>query len=120
MRVENGSLNNVIARKERLLQEVLERARTAETSLKELQQTRKSLEQSTKKQVQEMTQQMNDAIVEKTKAERECVSLRDGVKSLRDVWAREVKALKEEMRRKEEEDKEEMEEAVHLIYFCIY
>ncbi|XAO27200.1 hypothetical protein I312_106042 [Cryptococcus bacillisporus CA1280] len=111
MRVENGSLNNVIARKERLLQEVLERARTAETSLKELQQTRKSLEQSTKKQVQEMTQQMNDAIVEKTKAERECVSLRDGVKSLRDVWAREVKALKEEMRRKEGEDKEEIEEA---------
>ncbi|ADV25525.1 uveal autoantigen with coiled-coil domains and ankyrin repeats protein [Cryptococcus gattii E566] len=111
MRVENGSLNNVIARKERLLQEVLERARTAETSLKELQQTRKSLEQSTKKQVQEMTQQMNDARVEKTKAERECVSLRDGVKSLRDVWAREVKTLKEEMRRKEEEDKKEMEEA---------
>lgn len=119
MRVENGSLNNVIARKERLLQEVLERARTAETSLKELQQTRKSLEQSTKKQVQEMTQQMDDARVEKTKAERECVSLRDGVKSLRDVWAREVKAL-EELRRKEEEDKREMEEAVHLIYFCIY
>lgn len=120
MRIENGSLNNVIARKERLLQEVLERARTAETSLKELQQTRKLLEQSTKKQVQKMTQQMNDARVEKTKAERECVSLRDGVKSLRDVWAREVKALKEEMRRKEEEDKKEMEEAVHVIYFCIY
>ncbi|KIR97302.1 hypothetical protein L804_05484 [Cryptococcus deuterogattii 2001/935-1] len=111
MRIENGSLNSVIARKERLLQEVLERARTAETSLKELQQTRKLLEQSTKKQVQEMTQQMNDARVEKTKAERECVSLRDGVKSLRDVWAREVKALTEEMRRKEEEDKKEMEEA---------
>lgn len=111
MRVENDSLNNVIARKERLLQEILERARTAETSLKDLQQTHKSLEQATKKKIQEMKQQMNDARVEKTKAERECVSLRDGVKSLRDVWAREVKALKEEIRRKEEGDKKEMEEA---------
>ncbi|OWZ28536.1 hypothetical protein C356_06373 [Cryptococcus neoformans c45] len=111
MRVENDSLNNVIARKERLLQEILERARAAETSLKDLQQTSKSLEQATKKKVQEMTQQMNDARMEKTKAERECVSLRDGLKSLRDVWAREVKALKEEIRRKEEEDKKEVEEA---------
>ncbi|OXG73625.1 hypothetical protein C349_06489 [Cryptococcus neoformans var. grubii Br795] len=111
MRVENDSLNNVIARKERLLQEILERARAAETSLKDLQQTSKSLDQATKKKVQEMTQQMNDARMEKTKAERECVSLRDGLKSLRDVWAREVKALKEVIRRKEEEDKKEVEEA---------
>lgn len=115
MRVENDSLNNVIARKERLLQEILERARAAETSLKDLQQTSKSLDQATKKKVQEMTQQMNDARMEKTKAERECVSLRDGLKSLRDVWAREVKALKEVIRRKEEEDKKEVEEAVRPI-----
>lgn len=46
------------------------------------------------------------------RSEREAVSLRDSVKSLRGVWAREVRAVREEMKRSEEKGREEREEAV--------
>ncbi|WWD17638.1 hypothetical protein CI109_102079 [Kwoniella shandongensis] len=111
MRVECEGLNNVIARKERLLQEVLERARTAEAALSQHQSTRKNLEQSTKKSLQHMTAQLTEAQAGQAKAERECSSLRESVKSLRDVWAREVKSVKEEWKRGEEKGRREREEA---------
>ncbi|KAK8866156.1 hypothetical protein IAR55_001307 [Kwoniella newhampshirensis] len=111
MRVECEGLNNVIARKERLLQEVLERARTAEAALAQHQSSRKNLEQSTKKSLQHMTAQLTEAQAGQAKAERECASLRESVKSLRDVWAREVKSVREEWKRGEERGKREREEA---------
>ncbi|WVQ61934.1 uncharacterized protein L199_000067 [Kwoniella botswanensis] len=111
MRVECEGLNNVIARKERLLQEVLERARTAESSLSQHQSTRKALEQSTKKSLSHMTSQLTEAQAGQAKAERECVALRESVKSLRDVWAREVKSVRDEWKKGEEKGKKEREEA---------
>ncbi|WRT64392.1 uncharacterized protein IL334_001324 [Kwoniella shivajii] len=111
MRMECEGLNNVIARKERLLQEVLERARTAESALSQHQTTRKALEQSTKKSLSHMTSQLTEAQGGQAKAERECVALRDSVKSLRDVWAREVKMVKDEWKKGEEKGKKEREEA---------
>nr|XP_019049505.1 hypothetical protein I302_03294 [Kwoniella bestiolae CBS 10118]OCF28435.1 hypothetical protein I302_03294 [Kwoniella bestiolae CBS 10118] len=111
MRVECEGLNNVIARKERLLQEVLERARTAESSLSQHQSTRKALEQSTKKSLSHMTSQLTEAQAGQAKAERECVALRESVKSLRDVWAREIKGVRDEWKKGEEKGKKEREEA---------
>ncbi|WWC86491.1 uncharacterized protein L201_001368 [Kwoniella dendrophila CBS 6074] len=111
MRVECEGLNNVISRKERLLQEVLERARTAESSLSQHQSTRKALEQSTKKSLSHMTTQLTEAQAGQAKAERECVALRESVKSLRDVWAREVKSVRDEWKKGEEKGKKEREEA---------
>ncbi|ODN90222.1 hypothetical protein L198_06240 [Cryptococcus wingfieldii CBS 7118] len=110
MRVENEGLNNVIARKERLLQEVLERARTAESAFKEISSTRKTLEQSTKKSLTDMTAQLQEAKMREMKAEREAQSLKDGVQSLKDLWARDVKGVREEMKRAEEAEREKREE----------
>ncbi|OCF42287.1 hypothetical protein I317_03907 [Kwoniella heveanensis CBS 569] len=111
MRVECEGLNNVVSRKERLLQEILERARTAEAALASHQSTRKALEQSTKKSLSHMTAQLTEAQAGQAKAERECASLRDSVRSLRDVWAREVKSVREEWKKGEEKGKREREEA---------
>lgn len=80
--------------------------------MKEHQDNRKSLEQSTKKQVQQMTAQLQEASISQKQAERECVSLRDGVKSLRDAWAREIKAVKDEWKKGVERERQEREEAV--------
>ncbi|WVQ76989.1 hypothetical protein IAR50_006668 [Cryptococcus sp. DSM 104548] len=110
MRVENEGLNNVIARKERLLQEVLERARTAESSLKEISTTRKALEQSTKKALAQMTADLQEAKTREMKAEREAQSLKEGVQSLKDLWARDVKGVREEMKRAEEAEREKRKE----------
>ncbi|KAK4689456.1 hypothetical protein P7C73_g619, partial [Tremellales sp. Uapishka_1] len=127
MRMECEGLNNVIARKERLLQgisnltnssgdlisdpETMERARTAESSLAAHMSTRKALEQTTKKQVQTMSTQVLEAQAAQAKAERESNSLRDSVKSLRDVWGREIKTVRDEWKRSEEKGKREREEA---------
>ncbi|ORY29368.1 hypothetical protein BCR39DRAFT_175626 [Naematelia encephala] len=111
MRMECEGLNNVIARKERLLQEVLERARTAESALATHQANKKAIEQSTKKQLQAMTSQLTDSQVSQARAEREERALRESVKSLRDVWTREVKAVREEVKRTEEKGRKEREEA---------
>lgn len=92
--------------------EVLERARTAESSLAEHQSTRKALEQSTKKSLQQMASQLADAQATQHKAEREANSLRDSVKSLKDVWARDLKGVKEEMRNAQEKGRLDMENAV--------
>ncbi|OCF34049.1 hypothetical protein I316_04396 [Kwoniella heveanensis BCC8398] len=110
MRMECEGLNNVVSRKERLLQEILERARTAEAALASHQSTRKALEQSTKKSLSHMTAQLTEAQAGQAKAERES-AYTDSVRSLRDVWAREVKSVREEWKKGEEKGKREREEA---------
>ncbi|RXK39734.1 hypothetical protein M231_02927 [Tremella mesenterica] len=115
MRVQCEGLNNVIARKERQLQEMLERARTAESALNEQLSTRKALEQSTKKSLQQMKTELVEAQANQHKAESECASLRDGVKSLRDVWAREVKAMRAEWRKGQDRTRQERDESVITV-----
>ncbi|WVO16824.1 hypothetical protein L204_104510 [Cryptococcus depauperatus] len=112
MRVENEGLNNVIARKERLLQETLQRARIAEHSLSSLQMTQKSLESNTKSQLSSMTSQLTEAEHTKLRAERECIALKESVKSLRDVWTREIKAVKSEVKRSEEREMQRREKVI--------
>ena len=112
MRVQCEGLNNVIARKERQLQEMLERARTAEAGLNEQLSTRKALEQSTKKSLQQMKADLSEAQANQHKADSECASLRDSVRSLRDVWSREVKGLRTDWRRDQERARQERDECV--------
>ncbi|KAI5450040.1 hypothetical protein NCC49_003802 [Naganishia albida] len=98
MRAENDSLGVMISRKERLLTEVLERARSAEataaTSVKE----RKQLEATIKKSLAEMKDKMEAATLTATRSEREAVILREAVTNLKDSWKKEVKALRAEVK----------------------
>jgi len=59
-----------------------------------------------------MTSQLGEAQHAQARAEREAASLREGVKSLRDVWVREVKTVKEDWRNGKERLEREREEAV--------
>ncbi len=92
--------------------EVLERARTAESSLLIHTKTHKSLEASTKKSLSAMSVQLIEAQTSQARAEREAGSLRESVRSLRDVWGREVRGVREEWRRGEERGRREREDAV--------
>jgi urease accessory protein UreF len=67
--------------------------------------TRKAVEQSTKKSLQEMTLQLTDAQSAQNKAEREANSFRDSLKSLREMWTREVKEVKDAMKQTEDKSK---------------
>jgi hypothetical protein len=101
------------------LEEVLERARTAETELQVQQATRKTFEKSTQKQIQTMTMQLNDAQLTSKKAETECSSMKEGMRSLKEQWAREVKALREEVKVGVERSRKEREEAVGCLTFIM-
>ena len=59
-----------------------------------------------------MTAQVADAQSTQLRAEREANSLRDAVRSLRDVWAREVKGVKDAMAREKEKSQAEIAAAV--------
>jgi hypothetical protein len=90
----------------------LERARTAEASLAQHVSTRKALEQSTKKSLQQMTAQLAESQSAQIRAERECNSLKDSVRSLREAWSRELRGVRDEWKRGEERNRKEREEAV--------
>ena len=99
----------------KLRPEVLERARSAEASLAEHLGQKKALEETTRKSVAEMTAQMKEAQLARAKAESESSNLRDGVRSLKDAWTREVRVIKEDMRVAEERGRKERDEAVSWI-----
>jgi hypothetical protein len=112
MRAENDSLGVMISRKERLLTEVLERARSAEataaTSVKE----RKQLEGTTKKSLAEMKDKMEAATLTASRSEREAIILREAVVSLKDSWKKEVRALRAEVKEANEAVQLQRQEAV--------
>jgi hypothetical protein len=74
--------------------------------------TRKALEQSTKKSLQQMTAQLAESQSAQIKAERECNSLKDSVRSLREAWSRDLRGVRDEWKRGEERNRKEREEAV--------
>ncbi|KAG9035998.1 hypothetical protein FRB95_009998 [Tulasnella sp. JGI-2019a] len=106
LRLENENLNNVVARKERLLQEVLERARKAEAEVIKLRTDLKT-EVTTAKKASATVQ---DAVTLKDKAENEYKVLRDSIAAMKQGWKDEVKHLKDEMRKKDDAWKEEVKE----------
>ncbi|KAJ8590973.1 hypothetical protein M405DRAFT_765602 [Rhizopogon salebrosus TDB-379] len=109
LRLENEGLNNVVARKERLLQEVLERARKAEAEAAALKSQLKSETATSKKSLREMESALAESTALSQKAEREYITLRDSIKSMTESWKHDTDKLREEMRKREDKLKKEAE-----------
>jgi len=107
LRLENEGLNNVVARKERLLQEVLDRARRAEAEVVSLKSQLKQETTSSKKTMREMESSVAESSARTLKSEREYATLRDSMKGLVEGFKTEAAALREEMRKREEKVKAE-------------
>ncbi|GJE98542.1 hypothetical protein PsYK624_147740 [Phanerochaete sordida] len=110
LRLENEGLNNVVARKERLLQEVLERARKAEAEVVTLKSQLKTETSTSKKSLREMETALTEAQARSQKCEREYITLRDSLKGLVESFKRDHDGLREEMRKREEKLRKEAEE----------
>ncbi|KAK2464019.1 hypothetical protein APHAL10511_003963 [Amanita phalloides] len=109
LRLENEGLNNVVARKERLLQEVLERARKAEAEATSLKTQLKTETTTTKKAMREMEAALNESTALSQKCEREYITLRDSIKGLVESFKTDADRLRDEMRRREEKWRGEAE-----------
>lgn len=125
LRLENEGLNNVVARKERLLQEVcasmpvgtsrsfipevLERARKAEAEAASLKSQLKTETTTSKRSLREMEAALAESTALSQKSEREYITLRDSIKSMTESWKHETDRLKDEMRKREDKVKKEAE-----------
>ncbi|OAX40158.1 hypothetical protein K503DRAFT_808624 [Rhizopogon vinicolor AM-OR11-026] len=109
LRLENEGLNNVVARKERLLQEVLERARKAEAEAAALKSQLKSETATSKKSLREMESALAESTALSQKSEREYITLRDSIKSMSESWKHDTDKLREEMRKREDKLKRDAE-----------
>lgn len=102
LRLENEGLNNVVARKERLLQELLDRARKAEGEAAALKAQLKSETTSSKKSLKEMEGALSESTALSQKSEREYLTLRDSIRGMTEGWKADVGALREELKSREE------------------
>ncbi|KAF8159359.1 hypothetical protein B0H34DRAFT_400565 [Crassisporium funariophilum] len=109
LRLENEGLNNVVARKERLLQEVLERARKAEGEAAALKSQLKSETTTSKKTLREMEAALTESTALSQKSEREYITLRDSLKGMAEAWKQDTERIREEMRKREEKLRAEAE-----------
>ncbi|KAF9224053.1 hypothetical protein BS17DRAFT_780396 [Gyrodon lividus] len=109
LRLENEGLNNVVSRKERLLQEVLERARKAEAEAAALKSQLKTETTTSKRSLREMEAALAESTTFSQKSEREYVTLRDSIKSMTESWKHETDRLRDEMRKREDKLKKEAE-----------
>ena len=94
------------------LPEVLERARTAESSVQTHVKDRKALETSTSKSLAEMTLKLQEAQTLAGKSERESIVLREGFLQYKETHKREMAELRGEMQKLAEGTRSEMEDAV--------
>lgn len=117
LRLENEGLNNVLARKERLLQEVclydynvclslivcevLERARKAEAEAADLRVQLKTETMNSRRSIRDMEAQVQQSTTVSHKSEREYVALRDSFNELKATWARQLQNLENAMQEKE-------------------
>jgi soluble cytochrome b562 len=116
LRLQNESLNNVVARKERLLQEMLERARKAEDENKELRAQIKADSAQQKKTLKEMQTALTESTALSEKSQREYITLKDAVKGLQDGWQADVDSLRSQLKDREESWKKEV--CYHLLMVC--
>ena len=114
LRVENDGLNNVVARKERLLQEVLERARKAEAEVATLKSQLKTETSTSKKTIKDMETTLAESTTLSQKSEREYLTLRDSMKSLNEAWKRETDGIRDEVRKREDQIKAEGEKVAKM------
>lgn len=102
LRLENEGLNNVVARKERLLQEVLERARKAEAEAAALKTQLKTETGTSKKAIREMEAALAESSALSQKSEREYLTLRDSIKGLVEGFKGDAERLRAETTKREE------------------
>ncbi|KAH9940733.1 uncharacterized protein BXZ73DRAFT_42475 [Epithele typhae] len=110
LRLENEGLNNVVARKERLLQEVLERARKAEAEVITLKSSLKNESSTSKKTIRDMETSLTEYTGRTQKAEREYTVLRDSIKDLVESFQKDALTLREEVKQREDKLKADAEE----------
>lgn len=115
LRLENEGLNGVVARKERLLQELLERARKAEAEASSLKAQLKSETSTSKKALRGMESSLAEATALSQKSEREYITLRDSIKGLVESFKTDTERLREEMRKREDRMKKDTE-AISVKY----
>ncbi|CAE6418260.1 unnamed protein product [Rhizoctonia solani] len=115
LRIENESLNNVVARKERLLQETADRARKAEAEVQTLKSQLKDETSTSKKSMKEMHTTLSQAKAVAQRSEREYVQLRDTLSTMREGWRREVEALRDQMRGSQNEAQEALSKQTMLL-----
>ncbi|KAF9645889.1 hypothetical protein BDM02DRAFT_3100708, partial [Thelephora ganbajun] len=107
LRLENEGLNNVVARKERLLQELLERARKAESEVITLRAQLKSDSTMTKKNLREMEATVAEQRSRTQKSEREYTTLKESIDGMKRNWKTDIDALREEMNRRDDKARAE-------------
>ncbi|KAF5351343.1 hypothetical protein D9758_008029 [Tetrapyrgos nigripes] len=109
LRLENEGLNNVVARKERLLQEVLERARKAEAEATTLRAQLKQDSTVSKKSIRDLESSLAESTTLSQKSEREYLTLRESLKSMAESWKHDMDRLHKDIQKREERWKSEGE-----------
>jgi hypothetical protein len=102
-------LSNVVSPEERLLQEVLERARKAEAEAVAAKAQLKTETTTSKKSLREMETALAESTKLSSKCEREYITLRDSLKGMKSAWRTDVDSLREDMRKREERWRSEAE-----------
>ncbi|KZT56836.1 hypothetical protein CALCODRAFT_509171 [Calocera cornea HHB12733] len=104
------TLSQVVARKERLLQELLDRARKAEAEAAALKSQLKTDTAASKSQLKEMEKQLLEASTVSQKSHREYITLSESLRGMTGVWKADMDAVRREMHRREETHRREVEE----------
>ncbi|KZT20113.1 hypothetical protein NEOLEDRAFT_1076403 [Neolentinus lepideus HHB14362 ss-1] len=110
LRLEIDGLNAVVTRKERMLQEAIERARKAEAEAISLKSQLKTEVTGSKKSLREMEATVSECTAVSQRSNREYVTLRDSIKGMVDGWKSDMDSLREEMRKREERWRKEAED----------
>ncbi|KWU43043.1 hypothetical protein RHOSPDRAFT_29827 [Rhodotorula sp. JG-1b] len=100
---EIQGLNRQLARKERLQDEALARARAAEASLATVQKELADLKATVKSRMKELEEGAKRAEEAKVKTEREYTALRDGLRTMQDGWRDDLRWLKDDLKRSQRE-----------------
>ncbi|KAG0657157.1 hypothetical protein C6P46_006654 [Rhodotorula mucilaginosa] len=100
---EIQGLNRQLARKERLQDEALARARAAEASLATAQKELTDLKATVKSRMKELEEGAKRAEEAKVKTEREYTALRDGLRTMQDGWRDDLRWLKDDLKRTQRE-----------------
>ncbi|GAA6026347.1 hypothetical protein JCM8202_001955 [Rhodotorula sphaerocarpa] len=100
---EIDGLSRQLARKERLQEEALTRARAAESSLSSTQQELADVKASVKGRLKELEERSKAAEEVKVRTEKEYAALRDGMRTMQEGWRDDLRWLKEELKRTKRE-----------------
>ncbi|KAH8929652.1 hypothetical protein BT69DRAFT_1256013 [Atractiella rhizophila] len=110
LRLENEGLSKMVSRKERMLEETLERARKAESSLANLKEIHKRDTNDTKSKIKDMEARTEEAEGYRKKCDSEYQAMKASVKSVVGGWKLEIEQMKKQMQELEERHKKEIDE----------